>query len=79
MPSTQEKQITTEEMRELLARYPEMSAPTRHVLVTGQAVFVDADGTEYRAPLDPTVDRTAPTHTARAEIVSARTGDEPWN
>jgi hypothetical protein len=45
------KQITTEEMEKLLANETRMSPPTRHVLVTGQSVYVDADGQAYQAPL----------------------------
>ena len=51
MSSPEPKQITTEEMKKLLANETRMSAPTRHVLVTGQSVYVDADGQAYQAPL----------------------------
>jgi hypothetical protein len=57
------KQITTEEMRALLDQLPPMSAPTRRLLLTGQASFKAADGNEYQAPTTES-DDGSPTHFA---------------
>ena len=73
------RQLTTEQMRELLAPMRGMSEATRHVLVTGQATFTDADGQRYRAPLTAVDD--GPTHTVRAKLVTTKTEGEQklWN
>jgi hypothetical protein len=72
------KQITTEEMRALLADCPGMSEPTRHVLLTGQAVFNDGKGNEYRAPLTQ-VDH-GPTHRMVLPVEPfAIEGEVSWN
>jgi len=66
MSSPEPKQISTEEMAKLLENHTRMSPPTRHVLMTGQSVFVDADGQAYQAPL--TFVDTGATHHMNAVV-----------
>lgn len=71
MSDTKPKQITTEQMEELLGKFTDMSPATRHVLVTGQSVFVDANGQAYQAPL--TFVDTRATHHMNAAIDPVQT------
>lgn len=60
------KQITTEEMRALLEKHPNMSPATRQALIEGVCPFDDGRGNLVQAP--PTFKGDGPTHHMHAAI-----------
>ena len=66
MTTKQPKQISTEQMRRLLAKYPDMSPASRQALITGVCPFDDGEGGYYQAPA--TFEDDGPTHHMHAAI-----------
>jgi hypothetical protein len=60
------KQITTEEMRQLLEKETGMSPATRKALIEGQCPYDDGRGNFVQAP--PTFKDDGPTHQMHAAI-----------
>jgi hypothetical protein len=59
------KEISRDEMKQMLDARPGLSIASRQLILAGQCVFGDADGNSWKCPYDPKTAIEGPSHFVR--------------